>query len=413
MRVLVFVVVLLAVPGVAEAAVGDECADLSGNGMAVNGFCPPPEVCDPITLMCVSEATCSSSCTADSDCSCGLACDAGRGICVRPGFGDTCDDGAGHPVYSECPETGCDPMTLFCFTDVTPATCTTDSDCPADIPRCDLGAAVCVAADIPDGTVSIGYDCLADADCAAGAYCNALTGLCTAGSRGTTGPGCTADADCAADEHCDASGTCAAGAETVVRACASDADCAVNETCDSGGSGVCLALPTMACRGDMDCPAGELCDSGTGTCVPANGVRGTVVSGGSCLIDADCSAGDSCQAGECVAGPGGGGPLVPGTLAPRGCSAAGGMPDASWAGLLLLVGLWVISRHGRRCGRSGCRAQEATSAAARARSRAARRPARLVYRCATATRTGDRTSSLDNRRTTCSSPLHPGSPRVR
>jgi uncharacterized protein (TIGR03382 family) len=313
MRVLFFVVVtLLAAPGVAGAAVGDPCND--GTGLRDNNRCAGAEVCDSTTLTCRVQA-----CTSDADCRAGSACNVGRGICAV---------GSGGP-------------------------CTSDADCFGG-ERCDVAANVCIS-DPPDGTVDIGGDCLVDADCLAGDMCDETTGLCIAGG-GTTGPGCISDPDCTDPRHsvcdtsrgicvecltdadcttaCDTNNTCTGPSSAE---CTVDSDCTGGRVCDVG-AGVCVALDT--CASYADCPAGESCDNGVCSALPT----------GACLDDADCSADEACDVatGICAAimspGPGGSGPLVPGTLAPRGCSAADGTPGASWAALLMVLGAWLVVR---------------------------------------------------------------------
>lgn len=102
-----------------------------------------------------------------------------------------------------------------------------------------------------------GYDCSSDYECAAGCYCDPLSGVCVEAGF------CSTDADCPPGTVCDES----------------------RQSCDpDGGPGVCDS--------DDDCGYGSYCDETTGTCIP------------SWTCDASdpnsCGTGYMCQDGTCV-----------------------------------------------------------------------------------------------------------------
>jgi hypothetical protein len=328
MRVVCFVVMLLAVPGVAAAAVGDPCADATG--ATDDTRCEGHEACDPYTL------TCSLPCGVNDDCA---------------------------------SDEFCDPSDFLCRTGAR-GSCNSDADCGnADLCKIgDIGAGVCIT-DPPDGTVAVGGLCLTDADCLAGDLCDAANGLCVAGG-GTAGPGCTGDSDCASNETCYLPhGICVQAGPL---SCLRDADCAPGAVCDpstslcileTGGGGLVL------CTSTADCAAGAAClddHHGGMACALAQ------FTDSRCTIDSDCARGrpvlgtavtmacveNSTGTHVCaevsaflVLSASGSGTLGDENgpeLAPRGCSAAAGRPDASWAALLALVGAWLLARRSRR-----------------------------------------------------------------
>ncbi len=126
--------------------------------------------------------------------------------------------------------------------------------------RCDADTRVCGA-----GPVTA-TGCEADADCAAGRYCDAA-GACTAGCRPAPG-------DCGPFDTCDpASHTCRA------QTCAEDTDCDAGAYCDAAAGGICLP----GCRDGAECGAGFRCDED-------HRCRAE------CAGEADCAAGEYCDA---------------------------------------------------------------------------------------------------------------------
>jgi Cys-rich repeat protein len=163
-----------------------------------------------------------------------------------------------------------------------PASCTTDSDCPAG-ETCSSGT--CVGRNVPNGG-----PCSGNAECQSGLCQN---GMCVS----TTPPpaGCTSNADCP-DGTC-VGGVCqGTGQKPNGSACAGNADCLSglcdNGTCQPGGSAMCTQ--------DSDCSImGEVCMGGTCT------GTGQVPNGSACSGNLDCMSG-LCQSNVCQ--PGGGPP---------------------------------------------------------------------------------------------------------
>ncbi|MCY1013549.1 hypothetical protein OV079_50085 [Nannocystis pusilla] len=173
--------------------------------------------------------------------------------------------------------------------------CDDDSDCPADVPLCDLGP-------VPNVCV----ECLEDADCESPEVCDPLTSTCECEAEGP-------ELCDGLDNDCDGD---------------IDEDFAVGDPCEVG-VGECVAEGSLVCDdfGDVVCdavpgaPAPELCDGLDNDC--DGEVDGDC---SKCGIDLECGgpfSGRICVVGFCVDGCRGAGNLCPLGLE---CSSGGVFP---------------------------------------------------------------------------------------
>ena len=127
-----------------------------------------------------------------------------------------------------------------------------------------------------------GWACDADADCAAGCYCEKTDGAAS-GTCAEAGF-CDTDADCPEGYVCDDRSSCVP-ADT----CTSDADCAVGSFCND--QGVCET--SCSCTNDAEAQAAgwHHCDEARGTCEPAD-------ANGTCGGEATCGSEPNCPAGS-------------------------------------------------------------------------------------------------------------------
>jgi hypothetical protein len=344
----------------------DVTAFCAFDGCSVGSDCPiAAPVCDPATRSCVQ-------CDGDSECAAPMVCDVAKHACGACALGKlvnctgtvptcntapatdvcaACNGNFGGSATRPCP-TGADPI---CVTGGANAgaclVCNTFADCSGAAPVCS-GANVCVACDGDDGTGATNACptatspyckasgacglCASDMDCTApgvhgGRFCMAATGAC--------GNLCSTDAECAAGSWCnDLSGpgmcqskvsngqavpgsTCTASVG--MRACASgvcdmDNKCGYatgDGTCATGDagngmavcrSGVCASSGAnqdkcVQCQADTDCSGTTpACDAASNTCVPCTSTNVTACPAGMPICDVGSH---SCEAGTRDAGP--------------------------------------------------------------------------------------------------------------
>lgn len=223
---------------------------------------------------------------------------------------------------------------VFCG-DAKPA-CTTDAECSATTPVCDIPKGKCVACKADFGTSASGAfvcpassapACLPTGEC--GECTTKNSSLC---ARSTETPacnvsknkcGCTADPECGAGRVCDTSGgpagTCIDGCRVVAGkdSCATGLKCndttgdigtCENPKCSVGTAGTCqtgLTCDTtrgkcVGCITDANCAGGKVCEATTSSCVDctqtntgacsASGTGASCLAVGKCgcLVNADC-----------------------------------------------------------------------------------------------------------------------------
>ena len=165
-----------------------------------------------------------ATCSSDGECDAQKPhCDLLRSVCVECLDSSACTKEA---------KVVCDPVALTCIE------CLSNLDCSADRPYCHTAAQQCV-------------ECLTRTDCADLARtCHPTTNRCV--------PLCASDATCTGPTP-----ICSATLEICVE-CGSAADCtdAKKPLCSSQ-DGRCVA-----CVSDAACKAGEVCDLGRGQCRP-------------------------------------------------------------------------------------------------------------------------------------------------
>src|SRR6266403_902824 len=358
----------------ASCAAGTAAPAGSCNG---TGACPSAATTQCTPFVCGVTA-CKTSCAADSDCITGDYCD-GTGACVpKKADGLACGGsnqcGSGNCVDGICCNQACNGQCQACNVAGSVGQCVAVSGAPqGGRPTCGTDGTACGGSCNGSNGASCTYptaqcrgaSCTAGvataaASCDGAGSCPAvLTTTCSPYVCGATAckTSCTADADCAAGDYCDAGGACVAkkadglacgGANQCGSGSCADGVCCDQacggqcQACDlagqvgqcvavSGaphgartacsGSGSCAgscdgsnvaacAYPTVQCRG-ASCTAGVAtaaasCDGAgscpavvTTTCNPY--VCGATACKTSCTADADCVSGDYCDAaGACV-----------------------------------------------------------------------------------------------------------------
>ncbi|MFO0559469.1 MAG: hypothetical protein U0269_15740 [Polyangiales bacterium] len=188
--------------------------------------------------------------------------------------------------------------------DVTPAGCSTNSECDPGL-VCDRALGECVPAS---------RGCTMTSDCPAGQYCD---------DRNTCVPGCSTNTDCASlgaglvcnntTRRCEAGGGCTTSAQcSMGQSCVGgrcrnpDQVCQFNFQCGAGQQcidGRCVAGCSMA----VPCPTGQVCTNGTcgypsgnncGTCAEGQVCTAGVCTA-ACTMDSQCGAGRFCDQGAC------------------------------------------------------------------------------------------------------------------
>jgi hypothetical protein len=326
------------------AAIGRRCSDVShcadGAGVCTEGTCVPRRALgDPCRsseecasgLLCVGAicrrpaTTVGERCTDELPCAPPLQCI--EGSCARLAeAGAACATSADCAVGASCMGGVCTPRAG--------ATCVDDDDCG------NLSSCVRVRACSPPA--GLGEPCAADAECTAGTYCDATTGVCAAlPGEGepcarevlcAPGLGCDPDAGticrvpggegsrCLLSEfgftvcrdglgcRADAGSTCGAlGREgepcTVDHRCAEDLGCAFEAT-----GTVCRVLRGVdePCGNDQVCASGLHCDYTRGRCAPKR-ESGPCAAGNECV--GVCAPGSS-GGFECAPRPGLGQPCI-------------------------------------------------------------------------------------------------------
>ncbi len=341
------------------------------------GSCPAPVTtsCNPYAC---GASACKTSCSADADCASADYCD-GTGACVpKKADGLACGGsnqcGSGSCTDGVCCNQACNGQCQACNVAGSVGQCVAVSGAPhGGRPACGSDGTACGGSCNGSNGASCTYptaqcrgaSCTAGvataaASCDGAGFCPAvLTTTCSPYVCGATAckTSCTADADCAAGDYCDAGGACVAkkadglacgGANQCGSGSCADGVCC-NQACGGqcqacdlagqvgqcvavsgaphglrtacSGSGTCggscdgangaaCAYPTVQCRG-ASCAAGTAtavasCD-GAGSC-PAlvttscnPYVCGATACKTSCTADADCVSGDYCDAaGACV-----------------------------------------------------------------------------------------------------------------
>ena len=199
--------------------------------------------------------------------------------------------------------------------------CVVDADCDDGaycngVETCADGVCVdgpgdpCAAGEICNEATDVCDDCVVDADCYDGIFCNGVetcvAGVCVDGpgdpcvflglvcdEEYTGCVGCLADADCADGQVCDAALNICVAASE----CTADVDC--DDTLFCTGVETCVEGACVDGPGDP-CEAGETCDEALDTCVTVP----------ECAADVDCddtlfcTGVETCVAGACVDGPG-------------------------------------------------------------------------------------------------------------
>jgi Tol biopolymer transport system component len=167
-----------------------------------NEDCPPGQVCDPITMRCVTPSPTPSVtqtntplgfCDGNEDCPPGQVCDPTTMRCVTPSPTPTppgfCDGNEDCP-----PGQVCDPVTMRCVTPsptpTPPGFCDGNEDCPPG-QVCDPTTMRCVT---PSPTrTPVGF-CDGDEDCPEGQICDPETHMCVPRPDGDGG-GCSCEID--------------------------------------------------------------------------------------------------------------------------------------------------------------------------------------------------------------------------
>lgn len=239
--------------------------------------CLPQGVCEPIVY---------GDCDSDDDCGYGQHCE----------FVEACPDWEG-PCDPDAPDSdwchGDCAVYGFCVNDPQPD-CYDNSDCPAGYE--------CV-------WHGYGYDETQPVDCDADEPCEPTPpyyggGVC----EPVSGPECLDDADCPPGSYC----------ELAMCDCGPDGDC----YCEPWG--MCVSNPEPECYQNADCPAGMACEflpcdcgpyyddcvcEAWGVCVPTGEPE--------CLSDAECPSGSHCEYVEDCP------PCPPGEICPAMCQAYG------------------------------------------------------------------------------------------
>jgi hypothetical protein len=253
----------------AECGTGNWCNNVTAAGLCQplvqNGSPVPGGTCTtPLGL----RACVAGVCDADNDC--GYA--SGGGACTSGTGPRVCRSGL-------CAGTG--PSAGKCVA------CVDSSTCGSATPVCDGTSNTCVVCNGDDGTSAT------DAcPTTAAPYCTA---------SGTCGV-CATNASCTGASH--GGPLCNTTTGACGTACTVDSDCAAGDWCDTlSGAGVCEAktangapVPGGAC-GTNDAVGSHACVSGV--CDPSNDDCG-VANGGSCTGNGQCQSG-ICTAGVCVA----------------------------------------------------------------------------------------------------------------
>jgi uncharacterized repeat protein (TIGR01451 family)/MYXO-CTERM domain-containing protein len=293
----------------------DTCAD-GCRGTGGNG-CPTAQIC---TSMDATVGQC-VECLQDTDC--GAAGGSGK-VCDTST--DKCVDGCRGTIEGNCPMgqqcTSMDASIGQCVECLVDGDCggaTSGKVCDTSADKCvdgcrGLGGNGCPASkQCTSMDMSIGQcvSCLKDSDCGggySGKVCDATTGTCVDGCRGTGGNACP-----------------------------------LGQMCSSTGSSIGTCQPGN-CTKDSDCggpTSGRICDDTTHTC--GNGCRGT--GGNSCPEGQTCSSGDT-SPGVCSSGAGGDGNVV----VPEGngiaCAASPGSSGGN--GWLLAVAAAALAAARRR-----------------------------------------------------------------
>ena len=174
--------------------------------------------------------------------------------------------------------------------------CTSDSQCvPAD-------GSTDVTYYCLHGACS-GYQCAADADCAAPQKCNTLTFACYTPATGCTYDAMCADTDGCTNDTCDKpSGQCK---HTLAAGCCKvDGDCNGGSACviASCKAGQCdWQSKANCCQANSDCSDGNLCTADTcagGKCV-GSPIDGCCLNAGQC-DDGDDGSVDLCSKNKCI-----------------------------------------------------------------------------------------------------------------
>jgi len=281
------------VPG--ECAADSDCPE----GMACEIVCETPrcseERCigaEPICFgQCVPVEPPPEGCRSNDDCAAGE-------ICLMPPY--PCADemdclGMCVPDETECLSDADCPEGMYCQMrwDLDAACCPPNAFCDETLPPC--GGGVCVA----DDPWPYPY-CESDADCAADEYCAAQpwmylpvgVGICQ--PRGVE---CVSDADCGEGMRCEIDWTLCPEPE-----CPDDLPC---EPFTPSCGGVCVADPQPECWSDADCGVGLVCriaceqvDCAAEDCTPVDPYCwGVCVPAPQpeCWSDGDCPAGFHCE----------------------------------------------------------------------------------------------------------------------
>ena len=308
------------------------CTVASGPTVCRSGICGTSGVC-----------VASGGCSADSDCAGNEWCNISIQTCTAklnngapiptdpghtsPSLNGTCTQAAAVVV---CVSGVCDPKDNACGYANGDGPCTSadggavcrSTICATTGPNQGLCVACVMDAQCPVGTPictpnNVCGNCLQDSDCGdavSGQVCDASTGLCAAGCRGTGGNGCPIDRICTSKDS--SIGVCLE--------CQVDADCGgptsgivcdpSSSTCKAGcrgtggngcPSGQICSSPDISigtcgtgCQSDSDCgdaASGKICDAAAHACV--SGCRGT--GGNACPVNMLCTSTDG-SAGQCV-----------------------------------------------------------------------------------------------------------------
>jgi hypothetical protein len=262
---------------------GDQACTQSCDPDAENP-CPGEFICATVNevagiYQCVPpDLTCADRCS-DADCADGEICDPWTGSCIEP-LG-VCDTGCTTAsICGDGPEDFCVGMPGTENPDgSTERACLTGCNPQAETSECPVNFFCSPTSDEPEPTEGICFplestcvDRCADADCAAGENCNALTGQCEAAQFGFCETGCTNSAQCGGqNDICLNLGIDDAGAHCW-QDCSDDPDiCTENYGCQRlRGTTVSLCLPTGQTCGacdDTSCYPGGVCDPTNGECV--------------------------------------------------------------------------------------------------------------------------------------------------
>jgi hypothetical protein len=345
------------------AAGSGTCSPATAGALCQSGACSAGGVCIPAT---------SGSCWVDADCGTGQYCNQGTLACVAkltPGTAipsDGLHDGACDAASAVCTTGLCNGASKTCAAGLGVA-CTDASQCVAGVcgsnGLCGIanGDGPCTTASAAGscqsgvcGSVSLVCipaapgSCSADAECAAGQYCdpNALTcvsqlaagaplpndrlhnGVCSdtlaalvcadggcdpvANTCGkATGAACTAADQCVA-HVCDADGVCGNAIGSGACTTANAASVCASSRC-SATAGVCLSADASSCWVDADCASGQYCDRSSTSCVsqlpagtmlPVDGLHDgacTTAAAAALCASGACNA----QTKTCAAGTGG------------------------------------------------------------------------------------------------------------